>query len=158
MTKRKHNPTTTTEERHLTATVSVAGAQRAELASFGDGGPGSSVTVVVAGVILWLSDRRTVDVYARLWLASEALIFAHRLPTARALPTQRDGEITIALHARHTDRTRVDPLGDDALVITTGALRRAVYDRDAFDRLQQLWVTVVRLAEIVLPNGAGPTV
>lgn len=154
----KHNPTTTTQDRHLTATVSIAGPQRAEFSSHGDGGPASSITVIVAGVILWLHDRRTVDMYARLWLASEALIFAHRLPTARALPTERAGEITVALHARHTDRTRVDPLGNDALVITTGALRWAVYDRDAFDSLQHLWVTIVRLAEIVLPNGPGPTV
>ncbi len=138
---------------HITATIALAGAQQATIATHGTPGPGSYIAVTYAGLMIWLYDQRAVTTYRTPWNEGAARIYAAALPVSRQLAATAAGGYspTIAVRATGADRPDIYPR-KSALIVQVGNITWAVYDRAAYDDQVALWRKVDRLAKLVLPR------
>lgn len=139
-------------DQHITATISLAGAQHPVLSSHGDGGPGSTVQIADLGVLITLYDRLAVKRYATLWNEAAGRVYANALPLQRDLTLPKGAStITLAIRARSAHTATITP-GPDCVVVTIGSVHWAVYDQLAFRGQVDLWTKVTQLADLVLPH------
>ncbi len=139
---------------HITATVSLAGAEPVALDAHGTGGAGSLITVTVGSVAVWLHDRRAADCYSEAWLDGVAAEAGLYLPaTSRFDVRQRAAAYPVlAVHADGWDRhaATYNPTRRE-LIVTVGYVTWVVFDRVAYDIQTDAWRRVKDLAALILP-------
>jgi hypothetical protein len=140
---------------HITATVSLVGAEPVLLDAHGTGGPGSLITVTIGTVAVWLHDRRAADCYCEAWLDGVVAEAGLYLPAARHFDVgQRAAAYPVlAVHADGWDRhaATYNPTRRE-LVVTVGYVTWVVCDHVAYDAQVDAWRRVRDLARLILPD------
>lgn len=140
---------------HITATVSLVGAEPVSLDAHGTGGAGSLITVTVGSVAVWLHDRRAADCYCHAWLDGVAAEAGMYLPSTNHFDVgQRAATYPVlAVHADGWDRhaSTYNPTRRE-LIVTVGYVTWAVFDRVAYDIQTDAWRRVRDLSGLILPD------
>ena len=142
---------------HITATIAVSGPKPVQIASNGDGSPGSFVSVRIGGALIYVHDQLAAECYANAWLcddtAGPSLFLSKTVRPMVITDPASEHYPVVAIHAHGSDKTisTYDPNRRE-LIIHIGYVRWVVRDQRAYRAHATAWRQVAQLALLVLPR------